>query len=185
MAEMVGGGGGKQGGPKAKKKSTRIDMTAMVDVAFLLLTFFVLTATMSNSQMMDLTLPAKSENPDDAKVDVVEDKVMTIILCAGDTVKYFVGITNPEIKITNYADEGLRKEIQTHLNRFSPICTEPRVPNCWDPIFVVKPRHNSRYQNVVDVLDEFAITGAKKYALAKFEKQDSMTLVKFEKKDGQ
>lgn len=181
MAEMVGGGGGKKGGPKGKKKSTRIDMTAMVDVAFLLLTFFVLTATMSNSSLMDLTMPPKDkEKPkqiDD--VEVREDKVMSIILCAGDTIKYFVGITEAEVKYAK-TDVEIREAITAHLKKAGPLCEGNVVTNCWDPIFVIKPRYNSRYQNFVDVMDEMAITGAKKYAVADFTKDDSTTLVKLE-----
>lgn len=183
MAEMVGGGGGggKKGGPKSKKKSTKIDMTAMVDVAFLLLTFFVLTATMSNSTLMDLTMPPKVTNPDDVQQDVDEAKVMTIVLCANDTIKYYVGITKAEVKVTNYSPDGIRKAISDHLNRFSPLCQGDQVKGCWDPLFVVKPRYNSRYGNIVDILDEMAITGAKKYAIAEFAKDDSITLNKIEK----
>lgn len=183
MAEMVGGGGGKKGGPKAKKKSTRIDMTAMVDVAFLLLTFFVLTATMSNASLMDLTMPPKdTENKPPEEVEIREDKVMSIILCAGDTIKYFIGIKDAEVKYAK-TDVEIRAAIEAHLKKAGPLCKgtageDPRT--CWDPMFVIKARHNSRYQNFVDVMDEMAITGAKKYAVADFTKEDSTTLVKLE-----
>ena len=175
MAEMVGGGSGaKKGkGPKTKKKSTKIDMTAMVDVAFLLLTFFVLTATMSNSVMIKLTQPPKPK-PDDpidqTDLNVNEKKVMTMILCEKDTVRYYIGCLEPscqatEIKIGKASE--MRGAIEEHLKRFGNICGTPgaSATDCWDPIFVVKPRYNSRYANMVDILDEFAITGAKKYAI--------------------
>lgn len=184
MAEMVGGGGGgkKGGGPKAKKKSTRIDMTAMVDVAFLLLTFFVLTATMSNSSLMDLTMPPldKEDKPVE-QVEIREDKVMTIIPCANDTIKYYVGITDAEVKIAT-SDTAIRTAISAHINRYQPLCQGKEVTNCWDPIFVIKPRYNSRYQTFVDLMDEMAITGAKKYAVTDFLPEDSTTLVKLEEK---
>lgn len=180
MAEMVGGGGGgKKGGPKAKKKSTRIDMTAMVDVAFLLLTFFVLTATMSNSSLMDLTMPPLDK--EDEQVEIREDKVMTIIPCANDTIKYYVGITDAEVKIAT-SDTAIRAAISAHINRYQPLCQGKEVTNCWDPIFVIKPRYNSRYQTFVDLMDEMAITGAKKYAVTDFLPDDSTTLAKLELK---
>ncbi|MEM6261831.1 MAG: biopolymer transporter ExbD [Bacteroidota bacterium] len=182
-----GGGRGKKGGSKTKKKSTKIDMTAMVDVAFLLLTFFVLTATMRDDATMSLTMPPKVDEdvPDDeTKVKVVEEKILTIILNDDDVIKYFVGITEPEVKETNFDPKtGIRKVILTHLNKKPNRCIDYKrrgqtpPENCWDPIFLIKPRNESRYSNLVDLLDEMAITEAPKYAIDKFTDADSLVLL--------
>lgn len=194
MADVDSGGGGggrgrKGGGPKTKKKSTKIDMTAMVDVAFLLLTFFVLTATMSNSGVMELTMPPKVEEDleDDLRQKIVEDKIMTLIVDNDDIVSYYVGAIGPDIELkeTNFSNEGLRKVILGHLNYNIVLGTQrcatgkgARVTkDCWDPIFVVKPRVTARYKNLVDLLDELAITEAPKYAIDKFTETDSLLLI--------
>jgi biopolymer transport protein ExbD len=177
-----GGGRSKKGGPKTKKKSTRIDMTAMVDVAFLLLTFFVLTATMSDSVVMQLTMPPKVEDDDpDKYVKVDEKKIMTIVLDSADIVTYYIGATDIEPVNTDYSKTGIRKAIQNHLLTGKaagiPNCKEVNNQQpCWDPIFVIKPKTSSKYKNVVDLLDELAITGAPKYAIDKFYPADSIRI---------
>jgi len=67
IAEGGGGGHGKGGKKRAKKQSTRVDMTPMVDLAFLLLTFFVLTATFNKNKSMEITFPAKPDKPRNPK----------------------------------------------------------------------------------------------------------------------
>ncbi|MDX2283863.1 MAG: biopolymer transporter ExbD [Bacteroidia bacterium] len=193
MADVDAGGGGgkpKKGGPKTKKKSTRIDMTAMVDVAFLLLTFFVLTATMKDDVAMDMVMPPKIDDPEDLKEiykKVVEDKIMTIVLDTGDVVKYYVGITDVKVQKTDFSKDGVRKALLMHLNYGKsvgkPRCDEVNdAEGCWDPIFVLKPKKNSRYKNLVDVLDELAITQAPKYAIDKFTPDDSTVIATAEEK---
>lgn len=187
MADVDSGGGGghgKKGGPKTKKKSTRIDMTAMVDVAFLLLTFFVLTATMSNQGIMELTVPPKADDdvPEEEKFEKIrEEKIMTLILDENDKVKYYIGRAfSDEVDSTNYSKQGIRKVLLDHLNRYPNRCETGKgarvVKGCWDPIFVIKPRKESRYKNLVDLLDELAITEATKYAIDEFREQDSLLL---------
>jgi hypothetical protein len=198
MADVDSGGGGgrgKKGGSKTKKKSTRIDMTAMVDVAFLLLTFFVLTATMQDFSVMTLTMPPKADDvpEEDKKVDVDEEKVMTLILGDNDKVTYYWKITNPDIDSTTFAAKGgIRDVIMNHLtgdHRGSrKMCrdikreqrrdlTEEEKKSCWDPIFIIKPRYNCKYRNLVDLLDEMAITEAPKYAIDKFTEKDSLLIL--------
>lgn len=175
-----GGGRSKKGGSKTKKKSTKIDMTAMVDVAFLLLTFFVLTATMSSSAVMELTMPPKveEEQEEDLYKKILEDKIMTLVLDENDVVKYYVGITEPEVLETNFSDDGLRKVLLSHIHYAKPLCKEVNnAPGCWDPIFVIKPKKQSRYKNLVDLLDELAITQAPKYAIDKFTDADSLLII--------
>jgi len=190
-----GGGHGKKGGGKTKKKSTKVDMTAMVDVAFLLLTFFVLTATMSNSSVMELTMPPKVDDPkdeEDTRKKILEDKIMTIILDDDDKIKYFVGITEPEVVTTGFQDTGIRKAIQDHIYAKKmqlglPLCKEVNnvglnEGKCWDPIFVIKPKNVSRYKNLVDVLDELAILQAPKFAIDKYTDADSLVIVASEER---
>ncbi len=181
MAEVDtgGGGGGKhKGGPKQKKKSTRIDMTAMVDVAFLLLTFFILTTTLATPQAMELIKPPKTDKPEDVEQDVAESKVMTFIMGENDNIYYYQGITEPKVLTTNFSADGIRKVIKEHLDRFPNRCnTVDNAPGCWDPIIVLKPHKTSKYKNMVDILDEMRINGVPKYALAEMTPTDSTLLV--------
>ncbi len=191
MADVDSGGGGGRGkkgsGPKTKKKSTRIDMTAMVDVAFLLLTFFVLTATMSNNAVMELTMPPKVDDPEQEeqlRKKIAEDKIMTIVLQSNDKIGYYIGIQDAVVGEANFGttgDESIRNVIEEHLRGDGRLPRCPKgakdVSNCWDPIFVVKPKNQAKYKNLVDLLDEFAITNAPKYAIDKFTATDSLILI--------
>jgi biopolymer transport protein ExbD len=181
MAEVdTGGGGGKHkgGAPKQKKKSTRIDMTAMVDIAFLLLTFFILTTTLATPQAMELIKPPKTDDPADVEQEVKESKVMTFIMGENDKVHYYQGITDPKVLTTDFSADGVRKVIKEHLDRFPNRCnTNDNAPGCWDPIIVLKPNKTSKFKNMVDILDEMRINSVPKYALAEMTSVDSLLLL--------
>lgn len=128
MAQIADdGGGGKQKGKKrAKKGSTYVDMTPMVDLAFLLLTFFVMTSTFSKPKVMSLAYPAKPKD------DVVINKENEInnamtFLISEDRVFYYYGqyypIGNPdgkaptELTEVSFKNNEVRKLLQDR-NRY-------------------------------------------------------------------
>jgi len=155
MAEIQGGGGegGKKGGKiRSKKSSTRIDMTPMVDLAFLLLTFFILTTTLSKPQTMEITMPEKPK-PDDKPPEVNEKKVLTLVLGANDKVYWYVGITEPEAKKVDFSKDGIRK-----------VLIEKKA-EIRDLIVLIKAMDDSKYKNMVDILDEITITSIQRYAI--------------------
>src|ERR1700712_4162068 len=92
MAELDTSGGGKKGGGKvrSKKSSTRVDLTAMVDLAFLLITFFILTTTLQKPKAMDLTMPDKDDNNN--QLPVPETRTMTVLLGKGNRVEWYMGL---------------------------------------------------------------------------------------------
>lgn len=121
MADMGEGGGGgheKGGKKRAKKSSTRVDMTPMVDLAFLLLTFFVLTSTFSKPKVMSLVYPAKPD-PDELPPPPSEVNNGITFLLSEDKVYYYEGQfyskTNADgkppttLEETNFGPSGLRK----------------------------------------------------------------------------
>lgn len=121
MAELAQDGGGAKGGKKRPKKgSSRIDMTPMVDLGFLLLTFFVLTSTFAKPKVMSLTYPAKDpEKQDKPKEEQLVNNAITFLLTKDNRVFYYKGEffakNNPkgqpptQLIETDFSSGGVRK----------------------------------------------------------------------------
>ena len=170
MAELnTGDGGGKKGDGKvrSKKSNSKVDLTAMVDLAFLLITFFMLTTTLSKPQSMPLGLPDKEENDDpNNKVKVDENRTMTILLGDNDKLVRYVGLLATPVaggapKEFSYGKEGIRKEL---LSR-KKLVLEYTGKKDKGMIVIIKPSKKSNYRNLVDVLDEMAIVDVPTYAI--------------------
>ena len=154
-------GGGKKGGGKvrSKKQNAAVDLTALVDLAFLLITFFMLTTSLSKPQSMDLALPDKEEEDEPKNIMKTDQRrTMTVILGDNDKIKWFHGLieapeANGKPQTTVYGKEGIRKEL---LKRVESV---PQVTGSKDKglIVIIKPTKKSTYKNLVDILDEMAI----------------------------
>jgi biopolymer transport protein ExbD len=158
MSQIQESGGGKEKGGKkrSKKSSTKIDMTPMVDLAFLLLTFFMLTTTFAKPQIMDITMPVKDPN-ENVETPVKASNALTILLGEKDQVYYYQGLlaegeAEPELIKADYSSKGIRQVLL-------------RLRSNPDLVVMIKPHEESRYNNVVDILDEMAITDIRKYAI--------------------
>ncbi len=169
MAELNtgDGGGGKKGSKKvrSKKQNSKVDLTAMVDLAFLLITFFMLTTSLSKPQSMDLGLPDKDDDPTknkDVKVD--ENRTMTILLGDDNKMKMYMGLlATPKIapKDMAYGKEGIRKELLKQRDAVIQYTGNKDK----GLIVIIKPSKKSSYRNLVDILDEMAITDVPTYAI--------------------
>ena len=152
MAEMdTSSGGGHKKGPgvkKSKKLSTRIDLTPMVDLGFLLITFFVFTTTMSQSTAMNMNEPKDDPNQ---QMKVKNSGAMTILLGKGNQVYYYFGQLMPEtisqdFKSTTF--KGIRQLILDKKNS-TPID---------DLMYIIKSDDESTFKNAIDIIDEMAIS---------------------------
>ena len=117
MAELnTGGDGGKGGKVRSKKMNPGVDLTAMVDLAFLLITFFMLTTSLSKPQSMNLAMPDKTEDPNQKKtMDTPDDRSMTILMGKDNTILWYLGLFDSPLvppTETAYGKEGIR---QHHL----------------------------------------------------------------------
>jgi biopolymer transport protein ExbD len=171
MAEMdTSSGGGHKKGPgvkKSKKQSTRVDLTPMVDLGFLLITFFIFTTTMSQPTAMRLFLPKDTDKPEEQN-KAKESGALTILPGKNDVVYYYEGILAPDgsnFKTTNFKD--LREVI----------ITKKKTTNPKDFVVVIKPHSESTYKNAVDILDEMSINDVKRYALVDISPVESQLIV--------
>ena len=158
MAEMDTSGGGHKKGPgvkKSKKQSTRVDLTPMVDLGFLLITFFIFTTTMSQPTAMKLNLPKESDKPED-QTKTKESGALTIMLGRDNNVFYYEGQLDPTG--ANFKSSSF-KEIR------NIIIDKKRRTNSKDFFVIVKPNEESTYRNVVDILDEMSINVVTRYAM--------------------
>jgi len=192
IAEGGGGGHGKGGKKRAKKQSTRVDMTPMVDLAFLLLTFFVLTSTFSKPKSMELSMPA----PPEKEIDQPEVKNgVTFLLTKDDRIFYYAGqfyapgnekgAPPTQLQETNFSSEGLHAllleknkwavdEIKgleaKNVNKTLPDSTFKRLAmeataDTRAITVLIKTDDQATYKNAIDMLDELKICNVGKRVL--------------------
>jgi len=173
---------------RAKKQSTHVDMTPMVVLAFLLLTFFVLTSTFSKPKVLRMIFPEKlDENVKDQKPPEVKDGI-TLLLTANDKIYYYRGSLKPNTELIpiDYTRTGLRKvlvdynadmlvklqDIQKRMNKLDDKDTAAKrkldeevlnAQKASKQIVLVKNDEGATYRNMIDVMDEFMITQIAKY----------------------
>ena len=169
MAEIASSGGGDKGGKiRAKKASTKIDMTPMVDLGFLLITFFMLTTTLSRPVTMQLNMPDKTD--DQQKSEVKMSETLTVSPGPDGKVYYYQGLPNEagtKLEVTTFDDkEGIR---QILFQKKQAIGTNFTI--------VIKPTKNAKYKSVIDFLDELSITNNKRYAILEID-PDTEALIK-------
>ena len=194
MGEIIQQEKQKGGKKRAKHHSTHIDMTPMVDLMCLLITFFMLTTAFSKSKVMEIVLPEKIKKNDKVEPPkIAESRTINIILGPENKIFWYPGRVKdaknpPALQETNYSDEGIRKILLERnkllskkvnafkeetvknnptMTRDSLLANIKRFKKADDsgPIVLIKAYKDSRYANIVDIIDEMDICSIVRYAL--------------------
>lgn len=207
MAEIIAneGGGKKKGKKRAKRFSTAIDMTPMVDVMCLLLTFFMLTTAFSKPKIMEIVLPEKTNEP--SKTEIPKWRAVNIILDENDRIFYYAGLADPTkppiptVFESDFSKDGIRKmllernkvlfkqisdlnnDVLTGKQVMSKDTLDQRLRNfrTYDdvgPIVLIKATDKAKYKNIVDIIDEMAICNIARYSLTEMNSFEEKLLAK-------
>lgn len=205
MAEInTEGKGGKKKG-KPKKMSTRVDFTPMVDLGFLLITFFMLATSMIKPQTMEIVMPTKDDTKstkDNTKVQA--DKAVTILLDKNNKIYYYEGTwgkdgSDPKLVQTDYSPNGLRKYllgrnaiVMNKVRNFKAEIKGKDLPadtitrritriksSNKDLVVIIKATKEATYGNLVNVLDEMNICNVGVYAVVDIKPEDLKLLDKY------
>ena len=163
---LVDSPNGEQRGRKAKRKRKRlgfhIDMTPMVDVAFLLLTFFMLTTTFGKANTMEINIP-----PENSEVKIAETNVMTFRIVEDGYAYWSIGEGPPEqIELYEASDAmSLGGDIRQMLLQQTQANSKL--------VIVVKISDKAKYKYLVDLIDEFNLMKIDRFSLDDFTEADA------------
>jgi biopolymer transport protein ExbD len=175
MAEMEvkGGGHGKKGPgvKKGKKLSTRVDLTPMVDLGFLLITFFMFTTTLTSPSAMKLNMPDETAKPEEQN-EAAKAGAFTILLGKNDQCYYYEGDDPKTMQATNV--KGIRDKI---------LDKKGRTP-ADKLVVIIKPDQDATYKDAVALLDEMTINDIGKYAMVSIRPDEYALVQQTEKANG-
>ena len=186
---------GGKGGPK--KHSTRVDLTPMVDLGFLLITFFMLTTSMLKPNTMELSVPSKDKVEEEEQSKVKASQAITILLDKEDKLFYYFGTEEngvaPELVSSDYSSTGIRKMLiqrnvdlikqvqelkadkaskkikeEEYSKKLSELYTNAKTA----PQVLIKATDESNYKNLIDILDEMQICNIGRYAIVPITPED-------------
>lgn len=204
--DVAGGQSGHKQGPgvkKAKKLSTRVDMTPMVDLGFLLITFFIFTTTMSTPSTMGLIMPKDEKDPKDL-TEVKQSGALTILLGKGDQVYYYMGQIEPDgsnFRSSNFKDirkiitDKKKEVISNYYPSPSDEKTIQKAKEAGDPdwqnaakdkdfVVIIKANPEATYKNTVDILDEMTINAVKRFAIVDITDDENLLIKATEQRNG-
>jgi hypothetical protein len=173
MAEINIAASGKMPGVRRSKKlSTRVDLTPMVDLGFLLITFFVFTTTMATPKALKLIMPKDSKVPTKVK----ESTALTIFPLKNGKIVYYHGtVENPIYGITSFSySDGIGKII-----RDKKAALETQEKGLSKELFlIIKPTDESSVRQITDLMDEVLINNLKHYAITDIVKEEKELIIK-------
>lgn len=187
-------GSHKKGGKKRSKKlATRIDFTPMVDLGFLLITFFMLATTLIKPQTMEITMPSSKDVQEDNQTVAKASQAITVILGGKDKIYYYFGKTEgAQLIPTDYSATGLRKvllqknydivkqvedlkrekaKIKMNDDLFKEQLSKIKAGKN-APVVRIMASDDASYKNLVDALDEMNICSISRYAIVNLEGAD-------------
>ena len=192
MAEIIQEekAGGKK---KAKKHAPHIDMTPMVDLMCLLITFFMLTTAFAKAKVMEINLPERITDPNATPPKIPGSRTLNIILGPDNKIYYYPGHVNPEdynnlppVNQTDFSAAGIRqllldrnktifKKIDDFKNQVltgkikmpqdsvAKAISKMKTDDDTGPIVLIKAYKKANYGNFVDILDEMNICQVARY----------------------
>lgn len=194
MAEIIQDEGQGKGKKKAKKGSAHLDMTPMVDLMCLLITFFMLTTAFNKPKVMQIILPEKPKANDVKPPEINKSRALNLIMTDNDKILWYNGLADPTkpplpvLNETDYSKDGIRKlllernkelfkrvyqlneDVKTGKLDISQDSVETLIHGMYKddklgPIILIKAADSVKYRNMVDIIDEMVITNVARYSL--------------------
>ena len=161
----------------------------MVDLGFLLITFFMLTTTLIKPQTMEIAMPSKDKVTEEEQTKVKASRAVTIILGKNNKVFYYEGTRvndiDPVVTTTDFSAEGIRRFLLTKnydiMLKVQDLKAKKDSEKMSDeefekekttiisdksaPIVIIKPNNDCSYRNLIDILDEMAICNIGRYTI--------------------
>ena len=152
---------------RSRKLNTRVDLTAMVSISFLLIIFFMVAGELAKPKIMDFGTGDRSCGPEPGCNKPDEKRILTVLLDDNDKIITYTGLLYSPVqkpKEVKYGKDGIRKEllvIDKKVHEYSAGMAKPEI----GVTVIIKPSKKSNYGNLVAILDEMNITGINSYAI--------------------
>lgn len=153
----------------SERRVPKIDLTPMVDLGFLLITFFVFTTSISKPNGMKIILPEDSYT--DSPTEVADSKVLTLLLKDDHNIVYYNGKNKNHYQTTDYGANGIRNLILQKRNAVAA-----KWKSADETTIIIKPGILISYKSLVAILDEMQINNIKKFVLAEPTEQEKKAL---------
>jgi len=140
---------------RSTRKSLFVDLTPMVDLAFLLISFFMLTTVLQKNIAMQLRMPENTSE----QTPIGDSRTITLIAAANDQLFYFNGMQTNHMASSNYSHSGVRELLYNRIKEQRAVDAEKGL------ICIIKLTAQADYNDMVSLLDEMEITSVPTYTI--------------------
>jgi biopolymer transport protein ExbD len=156
---------------RSKKLSTRVDLTAMVSVSFLLIIFFMVTIELAKPNVLQYGTPDCDDCGETFGCNMPdENRSMTILLDDNNKLITYCGLLSYPVdapREVHYGKNGIRQELLERKKKVYEYSASRGKPGRGVTV-IIKPSKNSNYGNLVEILDEMKITGISSYLIVDY-----------------